>query len=480
LKKYLLLLLFLLVPVSVLSEPSTNPIFVSEVEFVEYVESVNSLESQVPTIDVAGTDYYFDDDGRIFLQLSENGLPINDAFCEIDVYYPDNSPFMSDMPLTFLENGLYYRDFFVPNISGVYMINAYCEYDDFTNYFYVSNLSYDGDLKDKYTDDVNNFVSTDCLRTYFDKIYSANYTFSDSLISNINISDVEALTIYFVGSFERDFIFQLYNYSDNSWVDFYYGSGIGGLSEDCYSNMYLSFEINDGINNFVSGSEIIFRTLIDNGDDSKVIVDEVGLIFHHKDLYLNNLRGGGELNVKPTINQVFNFSILTDRFDLLDNLIYSIHSDLSSEHNYSQSLIINLDNDLQVHDTDIKNLISNLASDVSDLEDTCNANYNALDDRIDILELKIDLLLEKLNIVTNDLNINVDTIDCLEGSNWVIDVTVQDNFGNYLTDNDVYCDLETDLFGNHSLVYDGDSFVFQTVCGFGTDIINWVVNCEEI
>lgn len=80
---------------------------------------------------VMGTEYRAGENGTMFLQLLDsNKNAVNDGFCELTAYYPDKSKYMDRTPMTFLENGLYYKDFIAPSSVGVYMINAYCYYSD--------------------------------------------------------------------------------------------------------------------------------------------------------------------------------------------------------------------------------------------------------------------------------------------------------------------------------------------------------------
>jgi len=126
----------IMVSVSVFSQPSNNPIFPTKLEFVELVDRVNSIEKQTPSIDVAGTDYFFGDSGKVFLQLSESGVAVNNASCVLSIYYPDNSLFVNNSGMLPIGEGLQFYNFVVPNISGVYMISASCQYFKSEKWFF--------------------------------------------------------------------------------------------------------------------------------------------------------------------------------------------------------------------------------------------------------------------------------------------------------------------------------------------------------
>jgi hypothetical protein len=42
-------------------------------------------------IEIGGTYYEVGDQGKVFAQLSESGIPLNNATCYISIYYPDNT-----------------------------------------------------------------------------------------------------------------------------------------------------------------------------------------------------------------------------------------------------------------------------------------------------------------------------------------------------------------------------------------------------
>jgi hypothetical protein len=95
-----------------------------------YLKKVGSLETQPPTILVAGTEYTTGQSGKTFFQLSQSGYDINNATCRLSVYYPNATAKYIDnqMMINLYENGLYYYPFSAPDIEGIYMISARCNY----------------------------------------------------------------------------------------------------------------------------------------------------------------------------------------------------------------------------------------------------------------------------------------------------------------------------------------------------------------
>lgn len=78
-------------------------------------------------IEVHGTEYVPYQNGTVFIQVLDENQGIDDAVCDLSVFYPNKTFFIDDV-MTFLNisNGLYYYDFDVPNVLGVYMLESTC------------------------------------------------------------------------------------------------------------------------------------------------------------------------------------------------------------------------------------------------------------------------------------------------------------------------------------------------------------------
>lgn len=80
-------------------------------------------------ISLTGTDYYTAEDGIIFLQLlDENNIPLDDSnsSCFVTIYYPDKTIWQSNQLMTYLDEGVFFKDITIPNIVGIYIVSAYC------------------------------------------------------------------------------------------------------------------------------------------------------------------------------------------------------------------------------------------------------------------------------------------------------------------------------------------------------------------
>lgn len=94
-------------------------------------------------IDISGTEYSPNDNGTVFLQMLDNQQkPINNSLCYLDMFSPDKTKILDSAMMTYLldSRGLYYYDFIVSNITGVYMLSANC--------YYYYNLTYISASKD--------------------------------------------------------------------------------------------------------------------------------------------------------------------------------------------------------------------------------------------------------------------------------------------------------------------------------------------
>ena len=92
------------------------------------------------TADVFGTEYVQGDPGTMFLLLKDNvGIPIVNASCTVDIYYPGTThpEWINDGVMLYKEEGLYYYDFTVPSIVGLYMVSANCRYYESNKQYYT-------------------------------------------------------------------------------------------------------------------------------------------------------------------------------------------------------------------------------------------------------------------------------------------------------------------------------------------------------
>lgn len=127
-----LVLLLLIIPNVNSQKPEPEPIENIKIDVIDTrTKDIHDIVKTLDTkIDIYGTEYQVGDDATVFLQLTYHYLPINNGSCYIDVYYPNKTIFLNETPMYYLMNsqGIYYKDFVVPNVIGVYIVSAICEY----------------------------------------------------------------------------------------------------------------------------------------------------------------------------------------------------------------------------------------------------------------------------------------------------------------------------------------------------------------
>ena len=86
------------------------------------------MNNPTGSLQLSGTEYISGQTGKIFAQLlNSNYLPINNASCLLNMYYPNETILYNNVSMTAVGNdGLYYYDFLAPNTEGLYMLSVSC------------------------------------------------------------------------------------------------------------------------------------------------------------------------------------------------------------------------------------------------------------------------------------------------------------------------------------------------------------------
>ncbi len=273
------------------------------------------------TIGVWGTEYAPQENGTVFMQmLDEYDNPVNDGYCEADIYYPDKTLWYEDYPATYLNgsNGLYYIDLFMPNETGVHIVDAYCYYAGVHHRFELpQELLYDGSLESGYSDDPEVVRLTDCAFIKTSGSYYHEFRFNDTNIGNINLSNVEELDLIWTGQHEETARLQIWNFTSNSWMQVGTTNDETNLQE-CYSTIAMTRTVTEGFSDFVNGDEVRFRIML--GDSKKIFTDEATLVFHTTGAVVSEVRGGGEIHIQQGITDAL--SLLDSILNYLQNTIY--------------------------------------------------------------------------------------------------------------------------------------------------------------
>jgi len=105
----------------------------SQNELIEKIwnYSNRSASADLYELVVSGTEYNSGEEGTIFAQFLKTvggtGQPVNDAICNLTVYYPNSSVFFTSyMNYINGSNGLYSYNFIVPQSEGTYSADIFC------------------------------------------------------------------------------------------------------------------------------------------------------------------------------------------------------------------------------------------------------------------------------------------------------------------------------------------------------------------
>lgn len=91
-------------------------------------------------IGTGGTEYLPNDNATIFAQLLDaNSRPINIGACNSTVFFPNKTKLLDNQQLTFLEKGIYFHDFTVPDVTGNYITTFDCM---FPSSLFLSNRTF--------------------------------------------------------------------------------------------------------------------------------------------------------------------------------------------------------------------------------------------------------------------------------------------------------------------------------------------------
>ena len=159
----------------------------SQASIISRVDSVQSLKSQPPTLDVLGTYYEVGDLAKVIAQISVDGAAINDASCFASIYHPDNTVHIRHTRMHHIDNsdGLYVYDTFIPTVEqndgkevvGVWPLSVVCDFDTVEAPYYPMNIVYNAGVSDGgpgtdywYDDDVYSLLQTEFINSTTDEI----------------------------------------------------------------------------------------------------------------------------------------------------------------------------------------------------------------------------------------------------------------------------------------------------------------------
>ena len=159
----------------------------SQAAIISRVDSVQSLKSQPPTLDVLGTYYEVGDMAKVIAQVSVDGQAINDASCFASIYHPDDTVHIRNTRMKLIQNsdGMYVYNTPIPstedndgvNVIGVWPISVVCDFDTEEIPYYVMNVTYTYGTPDGspgtdlwFDDNIYSLVQTEFYNDTLDKL----------------------------------------------------------------------------------------------------------------------------------------------------------------------------------------------------------------------------------------------------------------------------------------------------------------------
>ena len=303
-----------------------------KLKFVSDLVSVNELN-------VFGTEYNVGDEGIIFLQyLNEYGNPNNDTIteCLLDVYYPNATLFLNQSVMLYLEDGIYYRRFIVPDDIGVYMISAECyvplhfvtsgittQFEDFESGNITGGIGW-ADEWDLEQAEIKSSPSTDCFDGTYCLEITGSYGYADrGFRVDQNTEYLNVSFYYKLGTLTSDekpqhWIFdgfwsllREWNSSDtqNIWI---YQSEILEANDFYFGNMIFDIDMSETQNT-----------------NDRIFLDNITIVAYYPNITFGNeteyvvTRGSGELHVSDNgINDLWEYIVVQDANNLESNHDY--------------------------------------------------------------------------------------------------------------------------------------------------------------
>jgi hypothetical protein len=289
-----------------------------------------------------GTEYQIGQNGTLFLKLLDsNELPINSGFCSLTTYYPNKTiKFMDNAPTTFLENGLYYKDFFVPNTEGLYIADASCSYNDnYYRYAPSNDCGYDGAIGGGTSPQPLVFRDIDCtdFHTLGGGTYQ-NWTFNYTSMGLINLSTISQIDVNWVGQISAaSGVLQIYDFNESVWDTLGASLASSGITLSCGNNVYITRMKTSNFTSYIRNNTI--ETRIYRAGTATMLTDAMEVILHNNGSVVASLRGSSEIhvsseNVTFSANATINMNatqlgILLAAIDSVNDTVISSNASLS-------------------------------------------------------------------------------------------------------------------------------------------------------
>lgn len=468
------------------TQPVSN---VSKVENVETVNNVKTAEriTNQPEIAIHGTEYQVNENGKVFLQLQQGGVPINNGTCNVDIFYPNATIFQRNAPMLLISNsnGLYEFNSIIPNTIGTYPISAKCNFanniwffnnpDKFpflintanitlvSGTFAQANESNNVNLPDdnQYLSQASTIAGT----------REANLTIEwDLKLSTTNITNATQIDLFWKGQTNSNptVFMRIFNFSSNKFVKL--PNSVNSNLEAPSSTATGTFDIflaNSIISNeFISNNSIV-RVKIESADNNPqanfviyhnwinarisgsttTIIDVKGSSEWHITSFLNDIK----TYLLDTITRLLNDTI--SRQETINRTIKTQISDLNASINIDFNMMnINLNNNFslirtQIYDLNIslQNYIStinqsiissienNISIEITNAQNSLGTDIRTLNTSlqsfITINELTLNNSIQS-SINFNTLSLNISLQNFIDARNVILNSSIISAIGN--------------------------------------------------
>jgi hypothetical protein len=185
-------------------------------------------------VDVHGTEYTagIDKTAKNWVQLlNASNQEVNNGLCYISIFTPTHATYLSNALMTSSnDSGIYYYDYNVPVIPGVYPVIAECYYEASETEFYPTSIAINRgtavftNLDSAFEIDGNFFRYTE--NTPNPRRVDLNWTFSAANISACaSVSELllTSINIFVYGTLDSvpndDVTISIFNWTSNTWID---------------------------------------------------------------------------------------------------------------------------------------------------------------------------------------------------------------------------------------------------------------------
>ncbi|MBU1613640.1 hypothetical protein KKC87_04435 [Patescibacteria group bacterium] len=307
------------------------------------------ISQEEKSLKIFGTEYYLESaDGKVWLQfLDSNTNPINNATCLLDIFYPNVTYFKNSQMMTYLTSslGLYYYDFQVPDTEGVYMTQVLCKYTTNTSTYNVTKFKLiSGTEKD------GNYNKTLIYDHDFHEIEGNATTLIYQYEYNVTIDIPEGLTLEDIISMKLTTAHEaedkagrllILNVNTSTYEPLY------NLIIQGHPQVSNSYTWTTNYSHYFNNRTITIRienTTVGNINKKGVMqMDYVSFDVSFPDVFLNEIRGGGEVHVTDFKSFFENISANIDNLTVnLENVSLNLENITIDLGNISFNLFNNI------------------------------------------------------------------------------------------------------------------------------------------